>query len=432
MQKKRVEDISLNTDYVHIPIGTNFTLVATVTPADATNHTVTWLSKNTAVATVDQNGLVTGVSEGAATIVAQADGKQKSCSLHVHATYRIHTSGSSSQGTVTGAGVYPYNSTAKIRACPKAGYYFKCWTENNIAISTEPVITLAVTSDRSIRADFEKIGKPLNITITADSNTSLHLAWPGVAGATGYEIWRSTSPARDYSLIGTASDPAYADGGLVTNNIYYYKIRAVCAGATNTTYGDLSSVKSARAVPAAPAVTVSPASYNSLWVSWNAVTGATKYEVWRSISPDSGYRRISTTSARKRSYKNTGVKTGTIYYYQVRAYQKLGRSIVYGDFSVPAEGQTALSAVAGIKAANVKAGSVKISWNTVAGKSKYEIWRASSPNEGFVLIGTTAHGSYTNNGLSPGTNYYYMIRAYRTVGRTRVYGDFSTVVAATA
>ena len=50
-------------------------LIATVTPGDAANRGVTWNSSNTAVATVDQSGLVTGVADGTATVtVTTVDG----------------------------------------------------------------------------------------------------------------------------------------------------------------------------------------------------------------------------------------------------------------------------------------------------------------------------------------------------------------------
>jgi uncharacterized protein YjdB len=45
-------------------------LYANVIPANATNQTVTWTSSNTNVATIDENGFVTGVAVGSTTITA--------------------------------------------------------------------------------------------------------------------------------------------------------------------------------------------------------------------------------------------------------------------------------------------------------------------------------------------------------------------------
>ena len=60
------------------------TLVATVTPSTAANKNVTWTSSNTNVVTVDNNGLVTAVAAGSATITATTnDGTNLSASCEV-------------------------------------------------------------------------------------------------------------------------------------------------------------------------------------------------------------------------------------------------------------------------------------------------------------------------------------------------------------
>lgn len=63
-------DVSLNAESGFVYIGKTRQLTATVLPADADDKTVLWSSSNTAVATVDANGLVTGVANGSATITA--------------------------------------------------------------------------------------------------------------------------------------------------------------------------------------------------------------------------------------------------------------------------------------------------------------------------------------------------------------------------
>ena len=67
--------------------GQAITLTPTISPSNAKDKSVTWSSSNTAVATVDQNGKVTAVEKGTATIKATANdgsGKSASCSLTVN------------------------------------------------------------------------------------------------------------------------------------------------------------------------------------------------------------------------------------------------------------------------------------------------------------------------------------------------------------
>ncbi len=67
-----VTKIDLNKSIISMVEGQSVTIDATVTPNNATNKTITWSSSNNNVATVDSNGLVTGVSVGNVTITATA------------------------------------------------------------------------------------------------------------------------------------------------------------------------------------------------------------------------------------------------------------------------------------------------------------------------------------------------------------------------
>ena len=70
-----VTGITLNESSISIIKDNTFELEATVTPNDATDKSVTWSSSNENVATVDSNGVVSGVASGDATItVTTVDG----------------------------------------------------------------------------------------------------------------------------------------------------------------------------------------------------------------------------------------------------------------------------------------------------------------------------------------------------------------------
>ena len=69
-----------------VNVGKTTTLTATVSPDNATNKNVTWASSNESIATVDENGVVTGVSAGEATITVTSvadDTKTATCTVTV-------------------------------------------------------------------------------------------------------------------------------------------------------------------------------------------------------------------------------------------------------------------------------------------------------------------------------------------------------------
>lgn len=70
-----VDGITLNRTSLSLTTGDTFTLVATISPINATNQNLTWESDDEDVAYVDEEGLVTAISAGSATIsVTTEDG----------------------------------------------------------------------------------------------------------------------------------------------------------------------------------------------------------------------------------------------------------------------------------------------------------------------------------------------------------------------
>lgn len=78
-----VTSVTLNATELTLEIGGEETLTATVAPDDATNKTVTWSVAPTGIVTVE-NGKVTAVAAGEATVTATAGGKTAACTVTVN------------------------------------------------------------------------------------------------------------------------------------------------------------------------------------------------------------------------------------------------------------------------------------------------------------------------------------------------------------
>lgn len=77
-----VTGVTVNPASATLNVNATTQLTATVSPANATNKTVTWASNNTAVATVSATGVVTGVAGGTANItVTTQDGNKSATAL---------------------------------------------------------------------------------------------------------------------------------------------------------------------------------------------------------------------------------------------------------------------------------------------------------------------------------------------------------------
>lgn len=77
-------EVTLDQEYVSSAVGGSFKLNATVTPWGIENPKVNWTSADESIATVNENGVVTGVGEGVTVITATSDADpEKSASCYV-------------------------------------------------------------------------------------------------------------------------------------------------------------------------------------------------------------------------------------------------------------------------------------------------------------------------------------------------------------
>lgn len=81
-----VTGVTLDITTKNIEKGSTYTLIATVMPESATNKKVNWSSSNTDVATVDENGKITAIAVGDATITATTEDGAKTATCNITVT----------------------------------------------------------------------------------------------------------------------------------------------------------------------------------------------------------------------------------------------------------------------------------------------------------------------------------------------------------
>jgi uncharacterized repeat protein (TIGR02543 family) len=246
----------------------------------------------------------------------------------------------------------------------------------------------------------------LSVTLGTVTASSISLLWDAASGAAGYYVYRSTTSDGTYIRIGSPETTAYIDSSRSAGTTYYYRVSAHNSGGE----GEKSSVVTATTVPATPAVTAGTVTINSIALSWNTVSGATAYTVYRSTSSDGTYSPIATQS--DASYTDTGRPANTTYYYKVSASNSGGE----GEMSSAVSATTLLPAPQNLAAQTVTADSVTLVWNEVNGAASYTVYRSTSSNGTYTLAGTSASAAYTDTGRTAGTDYYYKVSAGNSNG----------------
>ena len=263
------------------------------------------------------------------------------------------------------------------------------------------------------------------VTMTYSDSGKPKLTWNAVSGATSYRVFRSESRGTGYSLLGTTTATSYTNTGAAVGKTYYYRVKAVNSVGTSG-HSNIVSGKAKTAAPAAPSVTAGNSSTGKPKLTWNAVSGAVKYEVYRSTRQNSGYSLLGTTTST--SYVNTGASTGTTYYYRVKAVNRNGMASGYSNI-VSCKAKAAAPAAPSVTAGNSSTGKPRLTWKAVSGAVSYRIYRSESRGTGYSLLGTTSSTSYVNTGAAAGKTYYYRVKA---VNRDGMASGYSNIVSGKA
>ena len=252
------------------------------------------------------------------------------------------------------------------------------------------------------------------------------LTWKAVTGAAKYEVYRARSLNGDYIKYATVTGTSYTNTSYIENgNTYYYKVRALKSDGTAGAWSSIVAVTYKQTL-SAPAVTGGNDSQGRPTLTWKAVTGAAKYEVYRARSLNGDYIKYSTVTGT--SYTNTSyIENGNTYYYKVRALKSDGTAGAWSSVVSVTYKQT-LSAPA-VTGGNDAQGRPTLKWNAVTGAAKYEVYRARSKDGTYTKYSTTTGTAYTNSSyLTSGTTYYYKVRALDANGNA---GPYSAVVSVT-
>lgn len=167
---------------------------------------------------------------------------------------------------------------------------------------------------------------PTGLVASSPRSSVVNLTWSATAGATSYDVLRSTTSGSNFAVKATVSTNAWSDTTVSNGTLYYYAVVAKNSIGSSG-YSNQDSVTPL----AAPTGLSAIAGTSSCYLSWNPVVGATSYNVRRQYQPSTGgspqVNQFSTTAT---NYRDSFPSQGFISYnYSVQAVN----SKATGDFS---------------------------------------------------------------------------------------------------
>lgn len=337
-----VESVKITEENLQLEVNDSVTLHATVYPLNATNPDYEWSSSNENIATVDENGTVTGVQSGNVTItVTTADGGyQDTCKIEVYKNDVTSV-------TPVGAATYnlPVGKTQQlaVKTLPATATISTVkWTSSNNAIATvdeNGLVTaksggtakIYATADSGVRAEFT-INVRVLPTAVQLSRTSMvvYINESEVLTAT---VLPSNASNKNVTWVTSNRTIASVDAngrvtGRMAGTVY---ISAKTQEGNITAMCTVTVMKRPVTKPVKVKLKKLKKKNNTVTVRWKKVKDTVGYQVYMKAKKG-GFKLVKTIKKAKTLKFKKKLKAGT-YRFKVRAYKLDGEKKVYGNFS---------------------------------------------------------------------------------------------------
>ena len=238
------------------------------------------------------------------------------------------------------------------------------------------------------------------------------LTWEPVEGAMHYELYRSTAADGEYTLVCGIVETSFVDAETEAGVCYYYRIKAIAAEGAHMNSAMGTYAKRVCDLPRPVVTSGNRAKDGKPQLTWQAMEGASKYQIYRSETKNGTYKFVLTTA--KTTYTHTKAEVGKMYYYKVKAVSAVKTSANSAFSTIKNRTCDLPQPVVKIKLRDSD-GKPQLTWAKIEGAKQYKVYRSKTKNGTYYRVFTTSKTSYTNTGAEYGTKYFYKVKAISKV-----------------
>ncbi len=275
------------------------------------------------------------------------------------------------------------------------------FVDTNVSDNIKYAYTVRAIANDSLKSDVSsqvvatRLAKPALKTIENKDN-GIYITWGQVSTATSYDVYRKTGNGA-FAPIGTSNTASYTDTTAVSGTAYTYTV--VAKNATGCSAYDTAGKTIKRLNT--PVNIVSRTNASGIYVTWNAVSGADSYTIFRNgteIGTSNTTRFEDKSAAQNTEFKYTIRANSGSYYSAINPTGAQGMN--FGTVSL-------------LKYTAIKNG-ITLTWNKLANAEGYRVYRKTASDTSYTKIATVTSGvSYNDTQMSSGVVYSYMIEAYK-------------------
>ena len=268
---------------------------------------------------------------------------------------------------------------------------------------------------------------PTGLSLLVGGTSQISLSWTDNSTNEQYfNIFRTTDGGASYILGATvgANSTAYIATGLSAGITYGFRVNAANTGGTSGFAGPAFATTLPIA-PSTPSFTSISGTTNSITVNWNNVANETGYNLYRSTTLEGTYTGLTTLGANVTTFVNTGLSSGTTFFYKIDAFNSGGTSALSGATSFTTTSATPIpTAPSNLRFTGRGSSRLIFAWDDNSADETGFVIQSSANGVSYTTLDTVGAGitDYDASGLSSGTTYFFQVASFNSGGTSSFAG----------
>ena len=330
-----------------------------------------------------------------------------------------------------------YSLTATVLPADASDKGLK-WTSSNTSVASvsssgkvtgkaigTATITCSATDGSGKKATCKVSVYPGKVTLKQDipatTANKIVFTWNKLTGCKAYEVYRYDGTKKKYILKTTTTAASYTDTNVKAGRKYAYIVKGVATVNSKEVTGPSVKITCYTDPAAVKGIKQTYSTSTSVKLSWNKVSNATYYVVYKYNKTKKEYERMGET---KETYFTCSMAPANATYFLVYAVTKTETGYFNSASSAKFTGisgpdKPTVKAQAGKK-------SVKLTWSKETSSTRYDIYRYNGKKYVRIAKVSSKNNTYTDKNLTTGKNYYYKVRAINTKSSSTAYGSYSS------
>ena len=283
--------------------------------------------------------------------------------------------------------------------------------KNFFASSVRTVLLFTVIACLSVfNTASAQCSQPSNLNADNLTPTSVELSWSASSGANNYRLQYRANGTATWTNVTAIQGTSYTVSGLNQSTVYRWRVKANCSTYSSIAVFNSGGGGNNTACSQPSNLNAVSTSNTSADLSWSASSGAFSYTVQYRVQGVGAFTTISLVQGL--SVSLTGLQQGATYEFKVKSSCSVYSSIaLFTAGSTSGGGGTTCSAPSNTNTISVTATSAMVEWEAVNVAANYLVEYRLENALTYTTVGTFTTAFATINGLTPGQQYVWRVKA---------------------